>query len=93
METQSLLIHRRLGLTVKDAAMSDLSQASRLVGGMVGGGLSLITGRRQSTHARLVNAFVGSLTNGAEVPVTAQEGRESVRVMTMIAQQLEDQKA
>jgi hypothetical protein len=89
METQSLLIHRRPGLTAKDAAISEFSQASRLMGGLVGSGLSLISGRRQSTHGRLIRALVKSLNNGGQVPVPADEGRESIRVMTLIAQQLE----
>ncbi len=89
METQSLVIHRRKGLTAKDAAVSTIRQAGALVGGMVGSGLSLATRRHQSTHARLIREFVDSLARGGESPVTAQEGRESIRVMSLIAQQLE----
>jgi predicted dehydrogenase len=89
METQSLVIHRRRVLTAQDAAMSTVRQAGALVGGVVGSGLSLATGRHQSTHARLIREFVDCLARGDAAPVTAQEGRESVRVMSLIVQQLE----
>jgi len=89
METQALVVHRRTALTAKDAALSTVSQTGALLGGMVGTGLSLATGRQQSTHARLIRQFIGSLASGAEPPVTAQEGRESIRVMSLIVQQLE----
>jgi predicted dehydrogenase len=89
METQALVVHRRTALTAKDAALSTVSQAGALLGGMVGSGLALVTGHQQSTHARLIRQFIDSLTRGAEPPVTAQQGRESIRVMSLIAQQLE----
>jgi predicted dehydrogenase len=91
METQSLVVHRRLALTAKNVSLSTMRQAGALVGGMVGSGVSLATGRHQSTHARLIREFVESLERGAEAPVTAQEGRESIRVMSLIAQQLEQE--
>jgi UDP-N-acetylglucosamine 3-dehydrogenase len=89
METQTLVLHRRPALTVKNAAFSTISQAGALVKGALGTGLSLATGQHQSTHARLIREFVDSLNRNAEAPVTAQEGRESIRVMSLIAQQLE----
>jgi predicted dehydrogenase len=54
METQSLVVHRRATLTTKDAAISTLRQSGALVGGTVASGLTLLTKRNQSTHARLI---------------------------------------
>ena len=58
---------------------------------MTASGASLLTGKHQSTHARLIREYVESLKRGLEAPVTAQEGRESIRVMSLIAEQLQRQ--
>jgi predicted dehydrogenase len=89
METQALVLHRRTSLTARDIAVSTLSQSGALLGGMAATGMSLLTKRYQSTHSRLIREFVESLKKGTEPPVSAQEGRESIRVMSLIAQSLE----
>jgi predicted dehydrogenase len=89
METQALIHHRRTKLTAMDVATSTLSQAGALLGGMAASGASLLSRRHQSTHARLIREFVESVVAGGEPPVTAEEGRESIRVMSLISQSLE----
>jgi predicted dehydrogenase len=42
----------------------------------------------ENTHQRLVREFVESILEGKPVPVTAEEGREAVRVMDLIVQKL-----
>ena len=91
METQSLVVHRRPELSTKNVAVGTLRQAGSLVSGMTASGASLLTGKHQSTHARLIREYVESLKRGLEAPVTAQEGRESIRVMSLIAEQLQRQ--
>lgn len=51
-------------------------------------GLALI-GRYRNTHDILLEGFVRSIREDFPPPVTAQEGREAVRAMTMIVDQLE----
>jgi predicted dehydrogenase len=89
METQALVHHRRSKLTAASVAASTLAQAGSLVGGMIASGSSLLTRQYQSTHARLIREFVESVVAGSEPPVSAQEGRESIRVMSLISQALE----
>jgi 2-alkyl-3-oxoalkanoate reductase len=50
--------------------------------------LNLLTRRTMSTHERLIRRLVETLRKGLDPPVTSEEGREAVRVMNTIAQQL-----
>jgi predicted dehydrogenase len=56
--------------------------------GTLGTAVSYATGRLENTHQRLVREFVESILEGKPVPVTAEEGREAVRVMDLIVQKL-----
>jgi predicted dehydrogenase len=58
---------------LKEAGMTTIKQMSR---------------QTASTHERLIRGFVDSLLNSSRTPVTAEEGREAVRVMNLIADQL-----
>jgi predicted dehydrogenase len=52
--------------------------------------LRLVARRTMGTHDRLIRSLVDSLREGKDPPVTGEEGREAVRVMNMITQQLDD---
>jgi predicted dehydrogenase len=72
-----------VGLSVLGQAAQTGAEAARTV-------LNLVTRRTISTHERLIRGLVDSLRERKEPPVTGEEGREAVRVMDMIVQQLED---
>jgi hypothetical protein len=44
----------------------------------------------RSTHEVLLERFVDSVLRGTEPPVTAEEGREAVRVTNMIVDKLKE---
>jgi hypothetical protein len=46
------------------------------------------TGRIRSTHELLIDGFVESVIANQPPPVSAEEGREAVRVMNMIVEEL-----
>ena len=51
-------------------------------------GVRRVLGRDASTHDVLVERMVESVEDGEPVPVTAEEGRETVRVVKEISAQL-----
>jgi predicted dehydrogenase len=81
---------RRPQLKTFDIGMSVLGQARQLAWGAVRTGIGLIRERRVSTHDRLISAYVRSLRDGKPPPVTAEEGREAVKVMNMIAEKIQE---
>jgi predicted dehydrogenase len=91
LESQTLVRYRRGHLTHFAVALSGLSEAAQIVKSLLGTGADVLTRRFQNTHALLIRRYLESVRNGAEPPVTAQEGREAVRVMSLIVEQLERQ--
>ena len=88
MESQSLIFHRRQALTSANVASSAFKHAWQTMEGVCRTGAQMATRQYMSTHARLIREFAHSLARGEEPPVTAAEGRESIRVMDIIAEQL-----
>jgi hypothetical protein len=43
----------------------------------------------RSTHEMIISQFAGSIVSGSEPPVSAQEGREAVRVLNMVVEDIE----
>jgi len=93
LETQTLAIIRRRKLESQTLVMSALSESAQALVGVASAGVSILMRRYQSTHETLFRRFLESLQDGAEAPVTAEEGREAVRVMEMLVQQLQKPKA
>lgn len=88
LETQSLILHGRDDLNPVTLGLSAVKEAGQVLGGMVGTTLKYATGRFENTHERLVKDFVESIRNGGATPVPPEEGREAVRVMDLLVQQL-----
>jgi predicted dehydrogenase len=80
-------IDRRKLRTV-NIGLSVLSQAGQLVRGAVSTGVRFVLEQNLSTHDRLISAYAESLRMNKASPVTAEEGREAVKVMEMITEQL-----
>lgn len=90
---RSMIRIRRPRLRTINVGFSVLGQAGQLARGAVLAGLGLLRERTLSTHDRLISAFVESLRTAKPSPVTAEEGREAVKVMDMIAEQLAEKRA
>jgi predicted dehydrogenase len=78
-------------LTASAIGMSVLGQASRILKEACMTTFKQITKRTASTHERLIRGFAESLLEGTQIPVSVEEGREAVRVMNLIAEQLASQ--
>ncbi len=88
LESQSIVCYRRSQLTPLMVALSALSEAAQAMKSVLWSGVSVFTGLNRSTHDVLIRQFVESIRNGTEPPVTASHGREAVRVMNLIVEQL-----
>jgi 2-alkyl-3-oxoalkanoate reductase len=85
---RSVVRIRRPRLKAADIGLSVLGEAGQLARGVLSSGMGMLRERTVSTHDRLISAFADSLRDGKAAPVTAEEGREAVKVMRMIAEQL-----
>jgi len=68
-------------------ALENLNQSFQILAGLTSNGIKVILGQHGG-HRLLINEFIQSVQNGAEPPVTAQDGREVVRVMKKITDRM-----
>ena len=66
------------------------SISSQIIGGVAANAFKLMTGKLKFGHELLIKGFVDSILNNHHPPVTGQEGRETVRVMEMIVERLQE---
>ena len=90
LEGLSFVNYRRPALNPLSVGRSLLNESSQIARNVVSNGVRYFTGRLPSAHDIVVEKFVDSIVHGTEPPVTAEEGREAVRVMQMIVSRLED---
>jgi predicted dehydrogenase len=84
-----LLIHyRRKHLKPTSAAASSLSVASQTTVGVISNIFKVFSGRSMLGHDIVIEKFVNSVKNDKQVPVTPEEGRETVRIMEIIVEKL-----
>jgi len=93
LESMTLVRHRRPSLNPLTIAKSQIQASLQSVGDTVLTGLNLAVGRYKKTHDVLIESFVNSILKKTDSPVPPEEGKEAVRVMNLIASQLEAQKA
>jgi predicted dehydrogenase len=86
---RSVVRLRRPRLRTIDIGMSVLSEMRQRACAAAATSMRVLKERNMSTHDSLISTFVDSLQTGKPSPVTADEGREAVKVMAMIAEQLE----
>lgn len=91
LETQSLVRYRRTSLKPAAIALSAFREAGQMVRGTLGTGGRVLFRHFRNTHDQLVQGFVQSIREKTSPPVTAQEGREAVRVMNLIVEKLRQQ--
>lgn len=88
LQSMLLILYRREELKPISVALSSLSVASQIVKGVVSNAFGMMLGRTMLGHDILIEKFVDSVINDQPAPVTAEEGRETVRVMEMIVNKL-----
>jgi hypothetical protein len=90
LEGMCMRRYRRPKLKPLSIGLSLLSESTQMVSSLLANGIRFATGTLKSTHDVLVERFVDSISNGSESPVTAEEGREAVRVTNMIVDKLRE---
>jgi len=90
MDLQSMLLirYKRNSLKPVSVAASSISTAWQIMKGTTSNILKTILGRPMLGHDIMVEKFVKSIINNQPVPVTPEEGRETVRIMETIATKL-----
>ena len=89
LEGMYLVNSRRPKLSPVPVALSILSESGQIVQNLVAKGVRLAAGRYENTHDIIVSRFVDSIRNNTDSPVSAEEGREAVRVLNMIVEKLD----
>ena len=88
LQSMLLILYKREDLKPISLAISSLRIAGQTVKGVVSNAFGMLFGRTMLGHDVLIEKFVDSITNDQPVPVTVEEGRETVRVMEMIVDKL-----
>jgi len=90
VELESLLLTQAKleDLKPTSVALSSLGVAAQIVKGVVSNAFKVIFRTPMLGHDIMIEKFVNSIINDQPVPVTPEEGRETVRVMEKIVEKL-----
>jgi len=88
LETMNLNIHQRTSLARSEVASSAFSSAFSIVKDVFNTGMSSILGTYKNTHDHLIEGFTDSIVNNSQSPVSAEEGKEAVRIMKLLTDKL-----
>jgi predicted dehydrogenase len=89
LEGMYLVNSRRPKLSPMPVALSLLSESGQIVQNLLSKGVRLAAGKYENTHDIIVGRFVDSIRNDSASPVSAEEGREAVRVLNMIVEKID----
>ena len=88
LQSQSIVKHNRTSLSPLRIGLSQLGRGYKQLWATCANSVRYSTGRIRSTHELLIDGFVESIIANQPPPVSAEEGREAVRVMNMIVEDL-----
>ena len=88
LQSQSIVKHNRTSLSPLRIGLSQLGRGYKQLWATCANSVRYATGRIRSTHELLIDGFVDSIIANRPPPVSAEEGREAVRVMNMIVEEL-----
>lgn len=88
LEAMSLVRYQREQLNPIAIGTSVLSESGQLLKSLAVSGSRYATRSLRTTHDFIIDGFVDSIINDTPSPVPAEEGRESVRVLNMIVDEL-----
>src|SRR5262249_722279 len=89
LESQAVTLYRRGNLKPVDVGVSTVKVAADLVRTAALAGLDLATHRYQTTHDLLIRKFSATLRDNPPAPVPPWDGRESIRVLDLLMEDLE----
>ena len=89
LQSMLLILYKRQDLKLKSVALSSLKAAGQIVKGVVSNTFATAFGRTMVGHDVLIGKFVDSVMNDQPLPVTAEQGKDTVRVMEMIVEKFQ----
>jgi predicted dehydrogenase len=89
IESQVVSVYDRPDLKARTIGLSACRGVTQTLGSVARMTSRILTKRFQSTHDQIVAQFCAALKAGRKSPVPAEQGREAVRVMDLITQQLQ----
>ena len=89
LQSKTLVRYDRISLSPGTIGFSVVSEARQIVASTLSTAARVLSGRFRNTHNILIREFFDRTVKGLPSPVPAQEGREAVRVMNLIAERLE----
>ena len=87
LQSQSIVKYNRTSLSPLRIGLSQLGRGYKQLWATCANSVRYSTGRIRSTHELLIDGFVESIIANQPPPVSAEEGREAVRVMNMIVEE------
>jgi predicted dehydrogenase len=89
LESMNVLHYRRTELEAIPVGLSLLGESAQLARAFVSNAIRVATNRVRSTHEIIISQFVDGILSGSAPPVSAEEGREAVRVVNMVVENIE----
>jgi predicted dehydrogenase len=89
LESMTVVHYRRPELKAIPVGLSLLGESVQLMRAFASNAIRLATRRVRSTHEIIISQFADSILSGSATPVTAEEGREAVRVLNMVVENIE----
>jgi predicted dehydrogenase len=89
LESMSVVHYKRAELKPVPVGFSLLREGAELAGAFVSNAIRVATRRVRSTHEIIISQLADSILSGSEPPVSAEEGREAVRVLNMVVEDIE----
>jgi UDP-N-acetylglucosamine 3-dehydrogenase len=88
LQSMLLTLYKRRNLRSRSLALSSLGVAGQIVKGIASNVFSVMRGETFLGHNIVIEKFVDSIINDEAVPVSVDEGRETVRVMEILVRRL-----
>lgn len=89
LESMNVVHYRRTELKPIPVGLSLLRESVQLTWAFVSNAIRVATRKVRSTHEIIISQFADSILSGSAPPVAAEEGREAVRVLSMVVENIE----
>jgi len=89
LESMIVMHYRRIELEHIPVGFSLLRESVQLVRDFVSNTIRVAAKKVRSTHEIIISQFADSILSGSAPPVSAKEGREAVRVLNMVVENIE----
>ena len=89
LESMNVVHYRRTELKPIPVGLSLLRESVQLTWAFVSNAIRVATRKVRSTHEIIISQFADSILSGSAPPVAAEEGREAVRVLNMVVENIE----